>query len=489
MKDFFRKNKVLIITAAVLILIASAYLMYRESRTDLLNKPEMSALTKEIKTSADEGFFTEQSILSDYITSWADANGIEYTIDKSGNIIFVSEAVDRKKKLSPTVICVSYNYETIKDNAPLIASAAMIAKTDLKSGKKTVIFVNDELNTGDGYRHLSKKYFKNKPKVIYMDCGSASYLSNSSFAKKKSTISIKAGRYEPECDTAVRIHISGLASAVIGTGISKHPDPVSELGALLSRLKNKSSINQLADFEVGNHGDMYPVSLDATILLNSYAAPSFIKYIDKRIKAWEKNYSEDYEDLSYTYELIDNPEEMPETTYSRSATARLTNVLYTLKSGIYTYEEGDTIPEGESAGGVCGINAVTGLRNADGAICIDIMTQASNDEYMQSIMDDNTAAAELFECRIKETAYVPGFLNDKDSLFRTFRSTYYKINSIISASDTLDSAADHYFTPCSYLTDKNSNADIIHLRLNSERAMTLTNAILCYIAYKGNFLL
>lgn len=489
MSDFIRKNRLLIIIAIVLICIVTAYSVYRNSRTDLLDKAEMSALANDIKESAENGDFTDQSVLAGYITSWADEKGLEYKTDKYGNIIFTQEAVERKKKVSPTVICVSYNYQTARDNARLLASAAMIASADLNAGKKTVVFVNDDQNTGSGYRHLSKKLFKKKAKVIYMDYGSSSYLSNSSFQKNHSTISIKAGRYDPECDTAVKVHISGLDSAVIGTGITKHPDPVNALGTLLSRLRSKSTICQLADFEIGTNGNMYPVSMDATILLNSYSVSSFTKYIDKRIKAWDKAYGGDYENLSYTYEVISDPEQMPEKTYSRSATSRLANVLYTLKCGVYKYEDTDAIPEGKAAGDIYGINAVTGIRAEDGWICVDIMTQAYDETYMQKIMDDNTAAAELFECSIADTYSVPRFLNEKDSLFRTFRSTYFKVNSVITASNVLETAEDNYFTPCSYLAAKNDNADIVHLRLNAEQAQTITNTILCYIAFKGNILL
>ena len=420
MIDFIRKHPLPVAGVILFICMAVGLSFYGARSTDILNRSEYSAFYKDIKAKAEDGYFTDQSVLSGYITSWADEKGLEYTIDDSGNIIFIDEAVERKKNISPTVICASYNYETVEDNTRLLTSAAMIAGTDTKAGRKTVVFVNDEQNTGSGYRHLSKKLFKNKAKVIYMDYGSSAYMSNSSFAKKKSSISVKAGRYEPSCDSAVRIHISGLDSDIIGTGITKHPDPVNALSTLLTRLKSKSAIYQLADFEIGTNGDMYPVSLDATIMLNSFAVPSFTKYLDKRIKAWDKAYGGDYEELSYTYELIEDPEQMPQEAYSRKATEKLTNVLYTIQSGLYKYESDDSIPEGRAEGDVYGINAVTGIRAADGAIVIDIMTQAYDDEYMQKIMDDNAAAAELFDCTFTDGESVPRFLNEKDSLYRTF---------------------------------------------------------------------
>lgn len=488
MADFFRKNKLIIAIALLLTILAVAFSIYRDSRTGILDTAEMNSLAKDISQHAEDGLYPDQESLADYIKSWADENAVEYSVDKAGNIVCVSDAVERKKKVSPTIICVSYNYETVRENARLIASAAMIAKADLKAGRKTVIFVNDEQNTGRGYKKLSKKIFKNKPKVIYMDYGSSSYMSVSSFGMKHSVINVKAGRYKPECDTAVKIHISGIHSGVIGTGIGKQPDPVNELSALLTRLKSKSAIYQLADFEIGSNGNMYPVSMDATILMNSYAVSSFTKYADKRIKSWERSNGSDEDDPVYTYEVISDPEQMPEKSYSRTATIKLANVLYTLKSGVYKYESSDEIPEGQSADSIYGINAITGIRAEDGYICIDLMTQAYDDNFMQKIMDDNTAAAELFDSTISEASAVPGFYNDKDSLQRTFRNTYFKVNSVINSSNVLETINDNYFTPCSYLTEKNSNADIIHLRLNKEQASELTNTILCYIAFKGNIL-
>ena len=98
---------------------------------------------------------------------------------------------ERKKNISPTVVCVSYNYETAGENAKLLAGAAMIAADDMTSGRRTVIFFNDEQNNGTGYRSVSSKYFKNSPKVIYLDYGNSSYISRSSFARNYSSIKIK----------------------------------------------------------------------------------------------------------------------------------------------------------------------------------------------------------------------------------------------------------------------------------------------------------
>ena len=442
----FLKKRWIIIAAALLIIAASAgFSIYRSSVTRMLDKTAYSDLYNDIKDKAEQNYFTSQESLSDYITGWADTAGIDYKTDKNGNIIFTREASSRKKNLPPVVVCLSYNYETAEDNAKLLAGGAMIAMSDISSGSRTVIFFNDEKNNGIGYRKLNKKYLSGGSKIIYLDYGNSSYISCSSFAKNYSVIKVKAGRFEPECDSAVRVTITGLTSGNIGTGITKHPDPVSALSTLFTRLKSKSVAFQLADFEIGNNGSMYPYSAEATIMLNSYAVPSFTKYIDKRIKAWEKAYGKDYEELSYTYEVIDDPEKLPEESYSRKATAKLTNSLYTIQSGLYKYQKDDKIPEGRKEGDICGINAITGMHKEDGFICIDLMSQAYDEEYMSRIISDNTAAAEFFENSITEKASFKKFLNQKDSLSRTIISTYYKLNNSSSGGGSLLTDMDNYF--------------------------------------------
>ena len=117
------------------------------------------------------------------------------------------------------------------------------------------------------------------------------------------------------------------------------------------------------------------------------------------------------------------------------------------------------------------------------------MSQAYNDAYMERIISDNTAAAELFENNITETSSIPVFLNQKDSLSRTIISTYYKLNNSSAGGGALLTDMDNYFTPCSYLAVRAPKADIVHLRFNSDDASRMINTLLCYIAYRGNNLI
>lgn len=487
-KELFLKYRLIIFPILVAALAVSVYAYHRSTSNKLLDVDNFNSFRDSLNEleETEAGGFTSQDELNKFIEEWADEHSLEYIEDKSGNIIFDKPAVRRKKNSAPTLVAVSMNYETATDNASLLASAASIVLSDIDSGRRTVIFFNDEQNLGKGYKHFNKKYIKGNPKVIYMDQGSSFYLSTESFREVFSEAIVPAEREESMLDTAVKVKITGIESGEISTGISKQPDPVSAVSSLLTRLKSKSSICRLADIKVETNGNMYPTGIEATFTMNSYAAGSFTSYIDKRIKAWNKAYGDDNENLEFTYEVIEDADALPKTVYTDETTDALTSVLYTVKTGTYRYGEGDPIPEGKEDSDLYGINCATDITAGDDSINIRFITQGYNDMFTNRIIYDNKAAAELYGCKYTIDNTINEFVNDRDSLSRTFEETYKKVNSKITPKSTLKSVSDNYFTPCSYLAAKNGDADIIHLRINPANSANVANTVLCYIKAKGN---
>ena len=488
MKNALCRNKFIILFIILIIAAAAGIAIYKSQSTALLDKEAYSEFRTAIEDvgESEAGGFADQQELAGLIRQWADGHSLEYKEDKYGNIIFDKPASGRKKNFSPTLIAVSMNYETAVDNARVLAAAAAVAVSDVEAGRRTVVFFNDEQGLAKGYKGISKKLISSKTKVIYLDKGTSNYISTGSFQQRCSEITIPAEREENPCDTAVRISITGITSGVIGPGINKRPDPMSALSSLLSRLKIRSVDCRVAEVSVGNNGNMYPVSLDVTIVLNSYNLNSFTGYIDKRIKAWDKAYGDNYEDLKYEYEVIEDEEALPDTVYTAETTDKLTGILYTISSGSYKYSENDSIPEGKEPGYVYGINCLTDLYTTDDNIKIVVITQGADDSFTDRITNDNKTAAELYECSYDQTDYIDAFINDKDSLARTFRSTYEKVTKNAAGDVSLGSETDNFFTPCSYLAKRNTKADIIHIRTKNSNAARIANTILCYIKGKGN---
>lgn len=460
-----------------------AFGIYRNSKIKLFDKSAYSSLYKNIEASADS--FKSQEDLRDFISLWADEQKLDYTIDSAQNIIFTQNAISRKKKISPTVVVINYNYENVVDNKKVLASAAMIASTKIDSGKTTVIFVNNENNDGSNYYKLSKSYFPNNAKVIYLDYGKHMYVSNKSFASAVQTVSIPSEITDVECDTAVKIKIKGLNSDCIDTSISSKVNPISLLSTVLTRLKSKSTISQIADIKVHNKGNMYADSLEATILINSYSLESFTKYLDKRIEAFNK--ACDDEKCIYTYKVL-KEKNMPIAAYSEETRDSLTTLLFTIKNGSIRFDEDSVIPEDYEIDDINSIICPTQLRVENENIYLDIYSQAVNSDYLNEAMKDNATAAKLSSCEINSTSKTTSFVNKDRKLINTLKSTYVKVSDIYGSDFLLNLDADTYFTPMSYLKEINPGMDIVHIKENSKSAATLTNMILCYIQTKGNFL-
>lgn len=485
MKKIFRNWRFGLLILLIIIAACSAYFYHRANRYKVLDKAAFSDLISETSASVENGFENQEQLAS-LITEWADSKSLEYKTDKAGNIIFDTPAISRKKNVSPTVIVCGLNYKTAAEDALSIASAQMIAMTDLESSRKTVIFVNNENENGSGYKSLSKKYVSDNKKVIYLDQGHKAYLSPYSFSESISEISMPAAKEESDLDTAVKIHISGIVSRrILPENAESQPDPLFVFGSLLTRLKSGSVDYRVSEFNIGSNGNMYPDSLDACILLNSYSKDSFTKYIDRFSRNWLRDYMKENPELSFTYEVIEDESLLPKKCYDADTSDLLARLLYTISGSVYTFSANDSIPEGKDEGDYSAVNALTDLSESGSSIKLRMLSQGYDDIFLDRILIDNRAGAELLACSYKEIEKSAAFENDRDSLFRTFRATYAKVHSS-SENPELAVSTDSFFTPCSYLAMKDSDSDIVHLRLSEKSASNLINTLMCYIKTKGN---
>ena len=482
-----KKFRISMVVLVLVIAVVSGLLIYKSRSTKLIDKEAYADFKASLdeRAGSEEGF-SDQEALADFIVQWAKSNSIKCKKDDYGNIIFNKKAVSRKKHVTPTLIAVSMDHETAAEDSSILAAAAAIAYSDIDSGRRTVIFFNNDRDLAEGYKGIDKKYIGTKTKVIYLDKGLATYLSKHSFRQEVNKVLIPAEKTESHYDTAVKIHISGIDSGSIGPGITKQPDPFAALSSLLTRLKSKSVDYGITDLSIGSNGYMYPVSMDVTIALNSYNTSSFTSYIDQRIKNWKKTYGDDQPDLVFEYEVIDEEDDLPERVYDQKTCDKLTGILYTIQSGSYKYSENDALPEGKEAGDIYGFNCLTAIDTDNKEISIEIITQGYDENFTGRILNDNKAAVELYECKIRAAGHTDAFANERDSLSRTFTSTYNKVNKNATTDSELKTYSDNCFTPCSYLAEMNGKSDIIHIRVKGSTSQRIANTILCYIKTKGN---
>lgn len=486
MSKISKRNKILVTILIIAFILLLIFSIYKHYKIKLFDSSTYKVFYRSLEVEAEN--FSCQKDMQKFITNWADDNKINYTLDENKNIIFTREASKKKAKLSPTVIIANYNYENAIDNKKLIASAATIAKSKIKKASKyTVIFVNNIKNDGSNYYNLDKTYFPSNSKVIYLDYGKLSYISTNSFNSMNQTFKVPTKTVESKCDTAIKIRIDGLNSDCIDTSISKRANPIVTFGSLLTRLKSKSTICELADIQLHNKGNMYPDELKATIMLNSYSLESFTSYLDKRIDSFEKAYKDKNENCRFTYKVIKKASKLPNTVYSKDTLNSLTTLLYTINNGTFRFEEDNVIPDGYELNDIYGIIAPNQLRVENGTIYLDVYSQAVNNKYINKIKKDNLTVSKFSKCEIINSIDYPKFDED-NKLLRKLQSTYFKVSDLGGSGMALTRDYDTYFTPMTYLNDINNRMSIVHIKENSMSAGVIANMILCYIQTRGNFL-
>ena len=236
---------------------------------------------------------------------------------------------------------------------------------------------------------------------------------------------------------------------------------------------------------------MYPVSIDATILVNSYNVASLTSYLDDRIKAFDKATKDEdkYPDAEYSYEVIDNTMDIDDEVYSSKTIDSLTTVLYTVKNGLYRFSEDEVVPEGYDAGDIYAINCVRDIStDENGDLYVRVSTQALDASFMDSIVKENTTAAKLSSCKLEVADKYEAYSSMKTALPTALKRTYIKVCDLAGGNIQLDQKKDTYFTPMTYLHTLNENMDIVHIKESSETAKVITNMLLCYIKTSGNFM-
>lgn len=479
-----RSFKIAISVLLIVTLLIVVISLYKESKNKLLDKKLYKTYVSQIEEASSS--WTSNDDMKTYITSWADENKLDYTVDNAGNIIFTKEASTDKTDVPPVITAVSYNYKTAPTNSRSLATAQAIAISNLNAGKYSVIFFNNDNGYGDGYKNISKKYFSDNTKVIYLDYGKNAYMSTKSFAGAGNTISIPCKTDAVTCDTAIKIRISGIASGELGTN-NNQPNPITALGVLLSRLNNKSITYQLADIKVDSSGYMYPTGIEATILLNSYSLTAFTSYIDERSEKYIKNYKDDFPNISYEYEVIESKADLPSQAYSKEAASALNSVLYTLKNGAYKFTE-ENLLDGYDVDDTYAVNNIVDLRLDGDNLVLTLGTMGLTDDLLGDVLRENSTAAALAEANASIVARIPAFSNESSKLKNELSFAYIKVNDQVSRNIIIKGDYDKQFTPCAYLQEINSKMDIVHLRQDEACSTIYANTLLCFIQDQGNFL-
>lgn len=484
MKAPYIKHKARLIVSLIILIILASLISYKlVKRFDMVNRQVYNNYSRDLSANLTQ-FKSTEDVLN-YIRDWGSRQGLTSTTDESGNVIFQKPATAGMENRATTVVCVDIDYLSMHSNLADISTAQYIAAAqndeNLKGGPLNVIFLNNDKDLNYGANNLSASYIPEGSNVFYLSDNLETYSSRTSFARAVSKINIKAATEPRTCDTMLKIKIGGIpTSASIGDNQIPQPDIVSQLQALLTKLRSKSTEFQIYNISLSNNGNLEPTGMEVDLLINQYDLETLKKWIEERSEKFIKNHKKIFKDVTYTVEVVNDPAALPTTVYNSDSIKSLSNILYTINNGYYKFNDevkNNTANKNLSA---YGINAITQINPHDSSIDINIVTDAYDDKFLSQIINENSTAASIFNATHEVESRIASFDNKSDKLTHMLAKAYTKVNLLTDRNIKISEEWDEQFTTCSYLNSKNSNLNIIHIAISRNEGVNIANVLLNY---------
>lgn len=448
------KKIIALIIAACLIGVAvfAVSTCEKEEEADLSSKvkKKITAYRTDLADSAETLDTTEK--IKKYLCNWAEAKGIDYTVDEADNVILEVNTSEDYKDAAPTVVLCSYDPNHFNDCIDPISVGLYLAKNNENTGKLNVIFTKEDSHNFEGVDRLSKKYFPDNANVFNINGGTKNMWSTTTAGSSSYMFSGDINRIEPKGNKAYKISISGLPGGTPNEKIASYPNPIKELGDLLAYFKTNSVIFELAKINGGTSGNLYPKGASCTIVIDE----DYIEKFEKRMATAMETFNDKYEKYGAVYEYKEV--KVPKSVLSNDDMNKLISILYTLVDGVYERDEEDNILSITNIGAIkcqddtCTIYASGNSLTAKGLNQIDLsyttICGLSDIEY------NKTAAQEGWS--IKKPEENP-FVQEVSSAFKEYSDGTMHYRDNIAA------------TNCSYIYQKNPNCNLMNITVNWKR--------------------
>lgn len=468
-----KKKFIIFITVLAVIVVSTAsYSAHRLSQLyNITDKRELNNMADEVASHQDD--VKDTATITKLLTDWCDVNNLKCTVDSNKNVILSSKASNRKDGTPASVVAMEYNAKTFQQDICAYTSAEYLAKHGMNGSDVKVIFLYNDENLHTGARNLSKKYIPKNSRIVLLSQGEDVAISRNSYANAVQTVSVPYRKTARYCDSALRIKIGGLNAATPSGDTLKQTNPISCLSTILTRLRTKSISFQLADVKVQNNGNMSPSGIEATILLNSYSMESVTTYLDDRIEDFEDDNKKDFPDSYYEYTELTT---LPSYAYSDGATNKLSNFLYTVKSGAYRFDK-ENVPDGSKEGDLYGFNSIQNLCTQNGKLCVRLSTSAQDSSYLEQIVKENRAAASLSDVKLETEITDSPYQNGNSNLYQLVEDAYTKVNDTSTVDATIPEEDDETFTVMTYLASKSKGTDAVHVTTTDKAVVRVMNAL------------
>lgn len=476
MKMGIRYKKKTVIISAALILIAALIIcgifVFRsnqpdEPTLDEIVSDKLSAYQTDLTDSLET--LTTNEKVADYLLAWATNKSISAVKDDVGNVIFSRKASsDAHKDCAPVIIACEYDADDMSSYAEPIAAALTVAKNAREHCAYRIIFMPREKGSMVGAASLSQKYLGDTTKLFVLGKSSSSKVSLATGGYEKFLLTNTLKRTTPDYDKAYKITVKLPHSQSLASRQQSLPNPIKQLGSLLASFKSSSFLFELSAFNGGEAADVTPSEASIVIVINAADEEKLITKTEKAINKFYDKYSEDFPEITYTYEEVDVPNKV----LTKTDCENIISLLYTAPNGVY-YKDDD--------GNIVAMTNVGKISTKNGKLSLLICSMSSSGELLDELSDSYATIAGLcsvnFKLSEKHEIYSGG--GASAALLSGFEEAFLDFtgDSKMIVKDAFET------TPCNILCEKNPNTAMLYCSVTEKTKEKFAGSLITYLEH------
>ena len=468
-----QKRKIIYILIGIILVIACIAGGIFFVRANQTNEPtleeivdeKLSAYRTDLADSLDTLNSNEK--VADYLLSWASNKNIKAKKDENENVIFsLKPTSEELKDAKPVIVACEYDASDMFSYIDAVSAALTVAKNAKNHGMLRIIFMPVEEGSMVGVEALSEKYFTDKTELFFIGKSGTSKVSLKTGGYERLMISDKLTRCNPSHDKAYKISIENIPSQLPGSKMNVLPNPIKTLGSLLANFKSTSLLFELSSFNGGQSADVVPAEASMTVVINASDEEKFCSRMDAAVEKFKEKYSEDYPDITYTYEEV----KLPKKVFTKTETENIVSLMYTAPNGIY-YKDDD--------GTALALTNIGKISTKNAKLSIEICSMSCSDELLDEIHDSYQTIAGLCNVKIRKVKSYEIFSGGgaSSALLSEFEEAFtaFTGDSEIILEDAVETTA------CNVLYEKNSSMGMIYCAITEKTKEKFAGSIITFL--------
>ena len=329
MKKFF----LLIIPCIILTVFCFSGCGIQELDREKELKSALETTSEELQShfSGTEG---DYSLISEYLSFWANSNDIKIKESTDNYMVMTNPATKGSKNADSTMLQCQINTRDFSNslNTLSVALTALMGPDD--HGDIALTITENDGGHLKGAAALDPKYtdYDNYINLKYSD---EAKLITSGCYEMEGTMTSRTTTSSPSYNNAYKITMTTTGYSDSFSFENRYPNPIDTIGSLLATEKSSGQLFQLASFECETKEGYTPQSATAVVVIDSNDIDSFTSRFNSSYSKTKKRFDKLEQNFVYTMTETD----MPETVLNNETADNIISLMYTLKTGIYQQDD------------------------------------------------------------------------------------------------------------------------------------------------------